>query len=179
MMMDTDIYRPHHLKKWISILFLSMFLLIVPGLSASADPSSPDLFKGPSDPFCQAVQEILQSGKNRFKSIQGKLDLVSEEYFGRLTPPGFKECFAWLDGRAYHCTSRMGMTETEVRTTYNKVNDDLHQCLSSLWQIKEVDVQRTSGRRFSTYTSASNPIEIKVGERNKHLGWHVDFYFRH
>lgn len=131
-----------------------------------------------TDKSCEQIHEILQSSKKKFKSIRGKLDLVSEEYFGTLTPFDLKLCFGWLNGKAYHCDSHDGMSESEVAIAYDGYIKLFEDCLTNRWQKKEVNVQRTNGRRIATFTSAESRVEIKIGERHKRHGWFVDFYFR-
>ncbi len=131
-----------------------------------------------TDQNCQQIHEILQSSKKKFKSIRGKLDLVSEEYFGALIPLDLKTCFAWLNGKAYHCDSHDGMNDVEVATAYDAYITLFENCLTNTWQKKEVNIQRANGRRISTFTSSKSRVEIKIGERHKRQGWFVDFYFR-
>ncbi len=156
-----------NLKK--PLLFISLALLFI-----ALGPR----FASADDPFCVSLEEIIQSGQHKFKSIRGKLDLVSEEYFGRVTPPELKDCFGWLDGKAYHCTSEAGMNDTEVALAYDRFNKMIQSCLSKEWQTTEVNMQRANAKRFMTYASPSNPVEIKIGERSKRHGWFVDFYFK-
>ncbi len=127
---------------------------------------------------CQQIHEIIQSSKKKFKSLWGKLDLVSEEYFGTLTPLDLKHCFAWLNGKAYHCDSHDGMDESQVTVAYDDYITLFADCLTNTWQKKEVNIQRANGRRIATFTSDKSRLEIKIGERHKRHGWFVDFYFR-
>lgn len=128
--------------------------------------------------FCDAILTILESAQHKFKTIRGKLDLVSEEFFGKLVPPGLKECFGWLDGKVYHCRTTAGLSPEAVAEVYERYNRSLNECLPNHWQAKEKNVDRVNARRFMTYESASDPLTIRVGERNKRLGWYVDFYFK-
>ncbi|MFQ5597959.1 MAG: hypothetical protein ACE5GK_07900 [Nitrospiria bacterium] len=128
--------------------------------------------------FCDAVKEILESGKKRFKSIRGKLDLVSEEHFGKRVPQGFEICFGWRNGKAYHCRTSEGLSKEETADLYVHVNHSLQRCLQTEWQSKEKNVDRVNARRFMTYHSASHPITIRIGERNIRSGWIVDIYFK-
>ncbi len=130
------------------------------------------------DTACRQIHTIIESGKKKFKSIRGKLDLVSEEYFGTLIPLDLKICFGWLNGKAYHCDSRDGMNEDEVGAAYDGYIKIFEDCLTDTWQKKEVNIQRVNGRRISTFTSSQSRVEIKIGERHKRHGWFVDFYFR-
>ncbi|MFQ5589495.1 MAG: hypothetical protein ACE5F7_11730, partial [Nitrospiria bacterium] len=87
--------KPDLVRWWARRLSFLLLMLIAlsPRLAGAAGP----------DPFCLAIEEIIQSGQRKFKSITGKLDLVSEEYFGLVTPPELQDCFGWLNGKAYHC----------------------------------------------------------------------------
>lgn len=151
------------------LLFIVLIVFLSGPASASTDASSD---------FCGVIKKIIASGRKKFKSIHGKLDLVSEEYFGKVIPPGMAECFGWLDGKAYHCSSEAGLSPDEVGKRYDRFNRSIQQCLSDQWVAKEVRVNRVSARRFITYTSASEPVNLRMSERNKRLGWYVDFYFR-
>ena len=157
--------RPHRRR-----LFFIVFISLLSGSVSASTDVSPD--------FCGSLKEIIASGQKQFKSIRGKLDLVSEEHFGKLIPPGMKECFGWRDGKAYHCSSEAGLSPDEVGKRYDGFNHAIHQCLPDEWLAKEVRVNRVSARRSTTYTSASETINLRVSERNKRLGWYVDFYFR-
>ncbi|MFQ5780835.1 MAG: hypothetical protein ACE5HN_08645 [Nitrospiria bacterium] len=128
--------------------------------------------------LCPSLKEILKSGRKEFKSIRGKLDLVSEEFFGTLIPPGQEICFAWLNGAAYHCRSREGLNLSDTGALYDAYNRSIRQCLSDDWAAQEVTIERVNARRFTTYKSASDPIEIKVGEKNRRTGWQVVLSFK-
>lgn len=128
--------------------------------------------------FCPALREVLLSGWKKFKPIRGKLDLVSEEYFGTLILPGQEICYAWLDGSTYHCRSREGLSLSEVGTLYEAYTRSIRLCLSQGWTEKEVTVDRVNARRSTTYKSDLHRVEIQVGERNKRTGWQVVLYFR-
>ncbi|HIE65855.1 MAG: hypothetical protein ABGX83_04320 [Nitrospira sp.] len=134
-----------------------------------------------SDPipeFCPVLREILLSAWKKFKPIRGKLDLISEEYFGTLIPPGQESCFSWLNGSTYHCRSREGMGLDEVGTLYEATNRSVRQCLSENWTSEEITVDRVGARRSTLYKSALHRVEIQVRERNKRSGWQLVLYFR-
>ncbi|VAX27278.1 hypothetical protein MNBD_NITROSPIRAE01-1924 [hydrothermal vent metagenome] len=158
------------LKIKLILPFISLLILLitVPTLAATET----------KDKNCQQIHEIIQSSKKKFKSIRGKLDLVSEEYFGVLTPFDLKHCFAWLNGKAYHCDSHDGMDESQVTVAYDAYITLFEDCLTNIWKKKEVNIQRANGRRIASFTSDENRLEIKIGERHKRHGWFVDFYFR-
>lgn len=155
-------------KKILTLLFGFFFFIVTPAFATTEAVGQP----------CEQIHQILQSSKKKFKSIRGKLDLVSEEYFGALTPLDLKLCFGWLNGKAYHCDSHDGMSEDEVAIAYDDYIKLFEDCLTDTWQKKEVNIQRANGRRISTFTSDESRVEIKIGERHKRHGWFVDFYFR-
>lgn len=128
--------------------------------------------------LCPVLREILLSAWKKFKTLRGKLDLVSEEYFGTLIPPGQEICFAWLNGSTYHCRSPEGLSLAEVGDLYDATNRSIRQCLSDDWTAKEITVDRVSARRSTTYKSDLHRVEIQVGERSKRTGWQVVLYFR-
>ncbi|MFQ5579950.1 MAG: hypothetical protein ACE5FZ_05005 [Nitrospiria bacterium] len=128
--------------------------------------------------LCPVLREILLSAWKKFKPIRGKLDLVSEEYFGTLIPPGQKICFSWVDGSTYHCRSPEGLSLDEVGRDYDVTRRSIRQCLPDDWTAKETTVDRMSARRSTTYKSDSHRVEIQVGERNKRSGWQLVLYFR-
>lgn len=132
----------------------------------------------PSDDFCTAIKQIIHNGRVDFKPIHGKLDLVSEEYFGKLTPPGLEACFGWLDGQAYHCRTPGGLDIEAVAALYDTYNKALRQCLPERWERSERDAGRANAGRIMTYRSDSHFVELRIGERSKRQGWYVDFYFR-
>ncbi len=168
--MDLSMYKNHSILQTLSSLFpylIGVYIIFIPQFT----------FAGNSNPFCQAIQSIMESGKTQFKSIRGQLDLVSEEYFGTLTPPDLQDCFGWLDGKAYHCKSKDGMNEMEVGEAYDTFKTKIRNCLSGDWTEKERDMKRANARRLITYTSSEHPVRIKVAERSKRRGWFVDFYF--
>ncbi|MFQ5589504.1 MAG: hypothetical protein ACE5F7_11775, partial [Nitrospiria bacterium] len=92
-------------------------------------------------------------------------------------PPELQDCFGWLNGKAYHCTSKAGMSEAEVAQAYTAFNTRVQGCLPGEWRTKERDMQRANARRVITYTSAATPVKIRISERSKRHGWFVDFYF--
>ncbi len=131
-----------------------------------------------ADDFCNAIKEIIHNGRVDFKPIHGKLDLVSEEYFGKLTPPGLEECFGWLDGQAYHCRTPVGLDSEEASKVYETYNKTLRHCLPQRWETSERDAGRANARRIMTYASDSHFVKLSISERSKRKGWFVDFYFR-
>jgi len=132
----------------------------------------------PLNDFCDAIKEIIHAGRVDFKPIQGKLDLVSEEYFGKLMPPGLEECFGWLDGQAYHCRTPAGLDYEEVAKAYETYKKTLRQCLPERWETTESDAERANAGRITTYASEGHFVKLSISERSKREGWYVDFYFR-
>lgn len=157
-------------KLFLFAILLLTLLSITPVLPAHATETT--------DKTCQDIHKILHSSNKKFKSIRGKLDLVSEEYFGTFTPLDLKMCFGWLNGKAYHCDSQDGMSTDEVGAAYDGYIKLFENCLTNTWKKKEVNIQRMNGRRITTFTSSESRVEIKIGERHKRHGWFVDFYFR-
>ncbi len=133
--------------------------------------------KVPAD-FCTAIKKIIHSGRVDFKPIHGKLDLVSEEYFGKLTPSGLENCFGWLDGQAYHCRTPAGLKAEQVEKVYERYNKTLRQCLPQRWERSERDAGRANVGRIMRYHSDSHFVSLQISERSKRQGWYVDFYFR-
>ncbi len=132
-----------------------------------------------ADELCLAIEEIIQSGQRNFKSITGKIDLVSEENYGLVTPPNLRDCFGWLNGKAYHCRTQDGLSEEEVAKSYESYLRIFQNCLTDQWQRTEANFKRMNRKRVSTFTSDSSRIKINIGEGSKRNGWFVDFYFRH
>jgi len=163
-------------KKLPSQTRLPLRALFLVGLLSFVVPASTS-FSAPLD-FCEALKEIIASGQKKFKSIRGKLDLVSEEHFGTLIPPGMKDCFGWRDGKAYHCSSDAGLNPMEVGQRYDDFKRAIEQCLGDQWASTETQVNRVSARRFVSYVSSEEKVSLRMSERNKRQGWYVDFYFR-
>ncbi len=153
--------------KLLTTVFVLLFFLSVPFALAES-----------SGDFCKAIKEIIHNGRVDFKPIHGKLDLVSEEYFGTLTPPGLEECFAWLNGQAYHCRTPGGLNSEELAKTYETYNKTLRQCLPERWETSERNAGRANAGRFMTYRSDSNFVSLRIGERSQRQGWYLDFYFK-
>ncbi len=128
--------------------------------------------------LCPDLREILLSAWKKFIPIRGKVDLVSEEYFGTLIPPGQEICYAWLNGSTYHCRSPEGLSLAEVGNLYEVTNRSIRKCLSDDWTESEITVDRVNARRSSTYKSDLHRVEIQVAERNRRTGWQLVLYFR-
>jgi len=150
-----------------TLLLLGLFLALP---ASAAEKESLD--------FCASLKEIIASGARKFHSIRGKLDLVSEEHFGTLIPPGMESCFGWRDGKAYHCSSEAGLTPEAVGRRYDDMKRRIRDCLPEPWVLTETRVNRVSARRFASFKSPEEKISLRMSERNKRQGWYVDFYFR-
>lgn len=157
-----------HQHTFLFALILCSFMLAIPRFVVTAH----------ADAFCLAIKEIIQSGQQKFKSVTGKIDLVSEENFGLVTPPELQDCFGWLNGKAYHCRTQDGLSEEEVALSYESYITAFQSCLTDQWQRKEANFDRVDKKRISTFTSDASPVKISIGERSKRHGWFVDFYFR-